>query len=134
MFANGSTAIEGVTRSRPVVVASLSREAGREIVADSDSEAAAATSGVPSARQNFSVSSVSTRLHWGQRFILLESDLQPHSPYQIREPRIGVKVIEERVNSKVREIRSAILIATFKLLERFVLITERGINSCEAIS
>src|SRR5260370_21633229 len=69
MLANGSTAIEGVTRSRPVVISSLGREAGKAIVADSDSEAAAATSGVPSRRQNFSVSSVSTRLHVGQRFI-----------------------------------------------------------------
>src|SRR5467141_2749432 len=72
MFANGSTAIEGVTRSRPVVNSSLGREAGRFIVADSDSEASearAATSSVPSRRQNFSVSSVSTRLQVGQRFI-----------------------------------------------------------------
>src|SRR5438132_3236958 len=67
IFANGSTAIEGVTRSRPVVNSSLGREAGRFIVADSDSEAA--TSSVPSRRQNFSVSSVSTRLHVGQSFI-----------------------------------------------------------------
>src|SRR5882672_12966248 len=67
MFANGSTAIEGVTRSRPVVSSSLGREAGRAIVVDSDSEAA--TSSVPSRRQNFSVSSVSTRLHVGQRYI-----------------------------------------------------------------
>src|SRR6267378_639144 len=69
MFANGSTAIEGVARSRPVVISSLGRDAGRAIVADSNSEASAATSGVPSRRQNFSVSSISTRLHVGQRFI-----------------------------------------------------------------
>src|SRR6266404_5988336 len=69
MFANGSTAIEGVTRSRPVVISSLGREAGRVIVAGSDSEAKAATSSVPSRRQNFSVSPISTRLHVGQRFI-----------------------------------------------------------------
>src|SRR5258705_12740196 len=71
MFANGSTAIEGVTQSRPVVISSLGRDTGRAIVADSNSEASAATSGVPSRRQNFSVSSVSTRLHWGQRFIFV---------------------------------------------------------------
>src|SRR5712671_1705855 len=69
MFANGSTAIEGATRSRPVVNSSLGREAERFIVADSDSESKAATSSVPSRRQNFSDSSVSARLHDGQRFI-----------------------------------------------------------------
>src|SRR5258706_1870242 len=69
IFANGSTAIEGVTRSRPVVNSSLGRESGRFIVADSDSESKAATSSVPSSRQNFRVSSISTRLHVGQRFI-----------------------------------------------------------------
>src|SRR5258705_10219643 len=71
MFTNGSTAIEGVTRSRPVVSSSLGREAGRAIVADLVSEARAAVSSVPSRRQNFSVSSVSTRLHVGQRFIFV---------------------------------------------------------------
>src|SRR6266576_4830832 len=69
IFAKGSTAIEGVTRSRPVVISSLGREAGRAIVADSGSEVAAVTSGVPSTRQNLSALSVSTRWHWGQRFI-----------------------------------------------------------------
>jgi hypothetical protein len=51
------------------VISSLGQEVGRDIVADSDSEAA--TSSVPSVRQNFSVSSISTRLHWGQRFIFV---------------------------------------------------------------
>ena len=76
MFANGSTAIEGLTRSRPVVISSLGREAVRAIGADSDSEAVAATRSVPSVRQNFSASSVSTRLHWGQRFILCSASCQ----------------------------------------------------------
>jgi len=76
--------------------------------------------GVPSARHKASASSVSRRLHCGQRFILRT---QPNALKEAREARVRVKAVEEWVNFNVREIRSAILIATFKLLEGFVLIT-----------
>src|SRR5262245_1152693 len=71
MLTNGNTAIEGVSRSRPVVTFSIGCEPGRAIVAESGSRDVLATKAAPSTRQNFIVSSVSRRLHWGQRFILL---------------------------------------------------------------
>src|SRR5258705_13952024 len=53
MFENGSTAMEGGTRSRPGVSSWLGWEEGRVIFADSDSDDEAATRSVPSRRQNF---------------------------------------------------------------------------------
>src|SRR5437667_2566641 len=69
ILTNDNTAMEGALRSRPVVTSSMGPEAGSAIVADSDSSAVLTVSGVPSTRQNFNVSSLSTRLHWGHRFI-----------------------------------------------------------------
>src|SRR6185436_8908088 len=76
MLTNGRTAIEGVSTRRPVVLNSIGSEPESEIGADSDSSGALATKGVPSARQNFSASSVSTRLHWGHRFIFCSASCQ----------------------------------------------------------
>src|SRR5262245_47697185 len=69
MLTNGSTAIEGVVLSLPVVTASIGWEPGSEIVADSDSDTVSRTSVVPSTRQNFSASLLSMRLQVGHRFI-----------------------------------------------------------------
>src|SRR5437660_12336927 len=44
------------------------------------------TKAAPSTRQNTSALSVSTRLHWGQRFIL---NLQPSGPFRPRQSSSG---------------------------------------------
>ena len=58
------------------------------------------TSAVPSARQNVSASSVSTRLHCGQRFILLLAHLLRKADFlqQLLKPRVVAQRIEQWID------------------------------------
>ena len=61
------------------------------------------TSVAPSTRQTFSASSVSTRLHWGQRFIPTLSSLgQIHPTQQILEARVVAERFIRNVRSNPR--------------------------------
>src|ERR1051326_4593375 len=76
----GSTVVAAVARviaesgwfGRRSVFVSLETDPETNLIvpASSLTELDSLTSVAPSTRQNFSVSSLSTRLHWGQRFIL----------------------------------------------------------------
>src|SRR5260370_3111343 len=70
MLTNGRTAIEGWLSSCCVGSSAL-RGGTESLRVEEDSELGESlTKRLPSARQNASLSSFSTRLHWGQRFII----------------------------------------------------------------
>src|SRR5689334_9384793 len=56
-------------------VASVVLVPGRTCVSEYSSTAESLIKTIPSTRQNFSDSSVSTRLHWGQRFIFCKTSV-----------------------------------------------------------
>src|SRR5215471_7987489 len=69
MLTKGRTAIDGLSASCDVGRSALRDNEGRVNVAEDSASAAPFKRRAPSARQNASASSVSTRLHVGQRFI-----------------------------------------------------------------
>jgi len=80
MLAKGNTAIEAVVGRFCVLISPLSGEERRVRVCEEYKASESETSRAPSVRQNVSASSLSRRLHVGQRFILGSYGFRPIWP------------------------------------------------------
>src|SRR4030095_1619978 len=95
MLAKGNTAIDAVCGSVCVLNSPLNGDEGRFRVSEEYRASECAISRAPSARQKASASSVSTRLHWGHRFIICVVHYQPMLVWQLLIPSISRRPLSD---------------------------------------
>src|SRR5712692_10427344 len=108
-------------------------EVGRIRVADDSSmRDVSSMRSTPSTRQNLSVSSVSTRLHCGQRFIFYGCSLpESDAPQQVGVARVVAKSVIIRVEGDEDQHAGPSLEVSFEPGERLILLPEAGVHCCE---
>src|SRR5713226_297946 len=83
----------------------------------------------PSLRQNLSVSSVSTRLHWGQRFIFYGCSLpEPDAPQQVGVAWVITKGVVIRANGDEGQNARPSLEVSFEPGEGLILLAKTGVH------
>src|SRR5215471_17756941 len=122
----GNTVVGAVAR-----LISASVRCGRMLVSISPA-AESFIRAVPSIRQNASASSVSTRLHWGQRFMtsltFYRSWLQPHAAHEIGVSRIAAEFLKTQFRNNVSQRNFVLLKVPFQPGERLLFVTQTVTN------
>src|SRR6266496_2487794 len=110
-----------------LVSISVGADPSRTVPASSLTGIESLTREVPSVRQNTSESSVSTRLHVGQRFIRLFRQVQASQHFL--EALIVAERIPKCIDLQPMQVEVVVCKRIFKFGKGFVLITKRGINT-----
>src|ERR1700694_622794 len=129
--------ISGAVDVRGSRLVSISVETGPEpnfaVFRSPLSEPGVLIKAAPSERQNTSVSSASTRLHWGQRFILSSCSLLRKADFlqQLLKAGVGAQGIELRIHSQPDQPDGSLVASLFKPHKSLLVVTKSQINLCD---